>query len=101
MSSPRAPLPTVPDDQPPRRHLYQCGTCFQSYTRVDHLTRHVRSRMYSTIFDIELFFISTLTLAGGKTRKKSPISVRYAVNGSVECEIEEFARWPRHHNSNP
>ncbi|OJJ47367.1 hypothetical protein ASPZODRAFT_96356 [Penicilliopsis zonata CBS 506.65] len=35
------------------RHPYQCGTCSQSYSRIDHLQRHVRC----------LGFIDVLTLA--------------------------------------
>ncbi|KKK11810.1 hypothetical protein ARAM_002653 [Aspergillus rambellii] len=29
--------------RPSNRNLYQCGNCSQSYTRLDHLARHVRS----------------------------------------------------------
>ncbi|KAF2003494.1 hypothetical protein P154DRAFT_486746 [Amniculicola lignicola CBS 123094] len=32
---------SVPDEQIPR--LFQCSTCKRSFTRVDHLTRHVRA----------------------------------------------------------
>lgn len=27
------------------RGLFQCGDCFRKYTRLDHLARHVRSRV--------------------------------------------------------
>ncbi|KAJ5978942.1 Zinc finger C2H2 [Penicillium viridicatum] len=37
MASPRAPPSSMPT------HLFQCGTCSQSFTRIDHLGRHVRS----------------------------------------------------------
>ncbi|KAJ5505530.1 Zinc finger C2H2 [Penicillium expansum] len=37
MASPRAPPNSMPTN------LFQCGTCSQSFTRIDHLGRHVRS----------------------------------------------------------
>jgi len=30
--------------------LFQCGDCGRSYTRADHLARHVRSRKFSSLF---------------------------------------------------
>jgi hypothetical protein len=32
--------------KPPGQGLYQCTTCRRTYTRVDHLARHVRSREF-------------------------------------------------------
>ena len=32
----------IPDSEPQR--LFQCSTCKRSFTRADHLTRHVRAR---------------------------------------------------------
>ena len=34
----------IPDTEPQR--LFQCSTCKRSFTRADHLTRHVRARTY-------------------------------------------------------
>ncbi|KAH7406219.1 hypothetical protein DE146DRAFT_436602 [Phaeosphaeria sp. MPI-PUGE-AT-0046c] len=36
---------TSPDLEQPQR-LFQCSTCKRSFTRADHLTRHVRARKY-------------------------------------------------------
>jgi hypothetical protein len=41
---------TNPDSEQPQR-LFQCSTCKRSFTRADHLTRHVRARKY---FDFDL-----------------------------------------------
>ncbi|KAB8255737.1 hypothetical protein BDV32DRAFT_161621 [Aspergillus pseudonomiae] len=43
MASPYTSPRFAPGTQPLNRNLYQCGTCSQSFTRVDHLSRHVRS----------------------------------------------------------
>lgn len=43
-------------DQPNR--LYQCSTCKRSFTRADHLTRHVRARMSPYPLRVSTFFVS-------------------------------------------
>lgn len=35
---------SIASDSNPQQGFYQCGDCKRSYTRVDHLARHVRSR---------------------------------------------------------
>ncbi|KAL4889912.1 hypothetical protein BDV59DRAFT_195406 [Aspergillus ambiguus] len=44
MATPYASPKSVPA-QPVNRNLYQCGTCTQSFSRIDHLSRHVRSHL--------------------------------------------------------
>ncbi|KAE8164337.1 hypothetical protein BDV40DRAFT_298596 [Aspergillus tamarii] len=43
MASPYTSPRSAPCTRPLDRNLYQCGTCSQSFSRVDHLSRHVRS----------------------------------------------------------
>ncbi|KAF7627549.1 putative C6 transcription factor RegA [Aspergillus flavus] len=43
MASPFTSPRSAPGTRPLNRNLYQCGTCSQSFSRVDHLSRHVRS----------------------------------------------------------
>ncbi|KAL2842303.1 hypothetical protein BJX68DRAFT_278425 [Aspergillus pseudodeflectus] len=58
MASPSPPSGTMSNSS----NLFQCGTCSQSFTRIDHLGRHVRSRI-------------------------SPTAAQCATNDSVACEV--------------
>jgi hypothetical protein len=44
-------------------NIFQCGTCFQSYTRLDHLARHVRSRKILYVHPVCLgYSLNTLNI---------------------------------------
>ncbi|KAF7184664.1 hypothetical protein CNMCM7691_005976 [Aspergillus felis] len=46
MITPQSQPDSVPEGNSVHRNLYQCGTCSQSYSRIDHLRRHVLSRRH-------------------------------------------------------
>lgn len=64
-------------------NLYQCGKCSQTYKRIDHLSRHVRTRRFFRDAAILTYLQST---DGVKILKRSRINAMFAPRDSVECQ---------------
>jgi hypothetical protein len=70
------PPATNPDLEQPQR-LFQCSTCKRSFTRADHLTRHVRARTCSNSAlgaQGELVKSSSIRLSSHKCRANCELS---------------------------
>ncbi|KAL4981372.1 hypothetical protein BDW68DRAFT_192991 [Aspergillus falconensis] len=52
------------------RKLYQCGTCSQSYARIDHLRRHTPKKSPISVLDLLRRHSTLHTAAGSKTASR-------------------------------
>jgi hypothetical protein len=66
----------VPDPEPQR--LFQCSTCKRSFTRADHLTRHVRAREYPSFNEMKYGY-------GNDT--SDPLSYTYQMTIRYRCSL--------------
>ncbi|KAF4766194.1 hypothetical protein HAV15_010239 [Penicillium sp. str.  len=73
-------------------NLFQCGTCSQSFTRIDHLGRHVRSRA-STCRALLSDVLANLIAESAGTKRRctegnsAPIRVSQACEGCAENHL--------------
>ncbi|KAL4798793.1 hypothetical protein BDV19DRAFT_402143 [Aspergillus venezuelensis] len=85
MASSQADPKSVPS------YLFQCGICPQSFTRIDHLGRHVRSRTSSGCLSGPLFQFRQQADLMGQTPKRNHTDARCAINDSVEYLLSRHA----------
>lgn len=84
MITPQSQPDSVPEGNLVPRNLYQCGTCSQSYSRIDHLRRHILSRrslQFPVGSDLSVGFADKLL----QTPRKSLTNARCVVSASAEC----------------
>lgn len=67
--------------------MFQCGTCSQSYSRVDHLARHVRSRMLNDPNS----FGGVNNNARVQILRRNLIGAKSVRRGSAECKALQLS----------